>query len=83
MSSLQIALLGVIAGCTIFLGLPFGRVRAPLRWTSPTRTVQCCASWPARTLGRQAHSPGIELGSGPPIIYDQAPTPILTRGEPA
>ncbi len=29
MSSLQIALLGAIAGCTIFLGLPFGRLRAP------------------------------------------------------
>jgi zinc transporter, ZIP family len=29
MSSLQIALLGAIAGFTIFLGLPFGRLRTP------------------------------------------------------
>lgn len=29
MSSVQIVLLGAIAGCTIFLGLPFGRLRAP------------------------------------------------------
>ena len=30
MSSSQIAVLGAIAGLTIFLGLPFGRLRAPL-----------------------------------------------------
>jgi zinc transporter, ZIP family len=30
MSSAQIALLGAIAGCTIFLGLPIGRLRTPM-----------------------------------------------------
>jgi ZIP family zinc transporter len=30
MSSVQIALLGAVAGFTIYLGLPFGRVRAPM-----------------------------------------------------
>ena len=30
MSSSQIVLLGAIAGCTIFLGLPLGRMRAPM-----------------------------------------------------
>jgi ZIP family zinc transporter len=30
MSSAQIALLGAIAGCTIFLGLPLGRLRTPM-----------------------------------------------------
>ena len=32
MSSLQIAVLGAIAGFTIFLGLPVGRLKAPARW---------------------------------------------------
>jgi ZIP family zinc transporter len=30
LSSSQIVLLGAIAGCTIFLGLPLGRIRAPM-----------------------------------------------------
>ena len=30
MSAARIALLGAVAGCTIFLGLPVGRVRAPM-----------------------------------------------------
>ena len=30
MSSAQIALLGAIAGFTIYLGLPIGRLRAPM-----------------------------------------------------
>ena len=32
MSSVQIAVLGAIAGFTIFLGLPIGRLKAPARW---------------------------------------------------
>ena len=32
MSQIQIAVLGAIAGFTIFLGLPVGRLKAPARW---------------------------------------------------
>jgi ZIP family zinc transporter len=32
MSQIQIAVLGAIAGFTIFLGLPIGRIKAPARW---------------------------------------------------
>jgi hypothetical protein len=32
MSQLQIAVLGAVAGLTIFLGLPIARIKAPARW---------------------------------------------------
>ncbi len=44
MSSAQIAVLGALAGFTIYLGLPVGRMRAPMRASVPAWRAWCTST---------------------------------------